>query len=165
LSLDVDLVFYDTTSVYFETEEEDKKLGKRDYSKNGRSDAPQMIVGMAVTRDGFSVKSWVFPGNTTDVTTIERVKEDLKGWRLTPGWFPKRTWPSCVEEEAATLWPCPGAGGRTRPRPFPIPAGFRRSAKTSKSRKSGWEAVVMSFASTRKRRNGNGFTAGRSSRN
>ena len=82
LSLDVDLVFYDTTSVHFEIEEEDEKLRKRGYSKNGRSDAPQMIVGMAVTRDGFLVKSWVFPGNTTDVTTIERVKEDLKGWRL-----------------------------------------------------------------------------------
>jgi len=82
LSLDVDLVFYDTTSVHFEIEEEDEKLRKRGYSKNGRSDAPQMIVGMAVTRDGFPVKSWVFPGNTADVTTIERVKEDLKGWRL-----------------------------------------------------------------------------------
>jgi len=38
LNLDVDLVFYDTTSVHFEI-------------------APQMIVGMAVTRDGFPVKS------------------------------------------------------------------------------------------------------------
>jgi hypothetical protein len=82
LNMDVDLVFYDTTSVHFEIEEEDEKLRKRGYSKNGRTDAPQMVVGMAVTRDGFPVKSWVFPGNTTDVTTIEQVKNDLKGWRL-----------------------------------------------------------------------------------
>ncbi|TRZ88829.1 IS1634 family transposase [bacterium] len=82
LNLDVDLVFYDTTSVHFEIEEEDEKLRKRGYSKNGRSDAPQMVVGLAVTRDGFPVKSWVFPGNTTDVTTIEQVKNDLKGRRL-----------------------------------------------------------------------------------
>lgn len=82
LNLDVDLIFYDTTSVHFEIEEEDEKLRKRGYSKNGRSDAPQMVVGMAVTRDGFPVKSWVFPGNTTDVTTLERVKKDLRGWRL-----------------------------------------------------------------------------------
>jgi transposase len=37
---------------------------------------------MAVTRDGYPVKSWVFPGNRTDVTTIEEVKKDLRGWRL-----------------------------------------------------------------------------------
>jgi transposase len=82
LSLDVDLIFYDTTSVHFETEEEDRDLRKRGYAKNNRSDAPQMVVGLAVTRDGFPVKSWVFPGNTTDVTTLERVKADLRGWRL-----------------------------------------------------------------------------------
>jgi hypothetical protein len=82
LSLDVDLIFYDTTSVHFETDEEDEELRKRGYSKDRRSDAPQIIVGMAVTRDGYPVRSWVFPGNTTDVTTLERVKDDLRGWRL-----------------------------------------------------------------------------------
>ena len=35
-----------------------------------------------MTRDGLPVRSWVFPGNTSDVTTIERVKRDLRGWRL-----------------------------------------------------------------------------------
>jgi len=82
LSMEVDLVFYDTTSVHFETDEEDESLRKRGYSKNNRTDAPQMVVGLAVTRDGYPVKSWVFPGNTTDVTTLERVKKDLRGWRL-----------------------------------------------------------------------------------
>jgi hypothetical protein len=82
LSMDVDLVFYDTTSVHFETDEEDGDLRKRGYSKNNRTDAPQMVVGMAVTRDGYPVRSWVFPGNTTDVTTVEKIKEDLRGWRL-----------------------------------------------------------------------------------
>jgi len=82
LNMDVDLVFYDTTSVHFETADEDEELRRRGYSKNGRSDAPQIVVGMAVTRDGYPVKSWVFPGNTTDVTTIEHIKTDLRGWRL-----------------------------------------------------------------------------------
>jgi hypothetical protein len=82
LSMDVDLIFYDTTSVHFETDEEDGDLRKRGYSKNNRTDAPQMVVGMAVTRDGYPVKSWVFPGNTTDVTTVEKIKTDLRGWRL-----------------------------------------------------------------------------------
>ena len=81
LNMDVDLIFYDTTSVHFETDEEDD-LRRRGYAKNGRSDVPQIVVGMAVTRDGYPVKSWVFEGNTTDVTTIAKVKEDLKGWRL-----------------------------------------------------------------------------------
>ena len=43
---------------------------------------PQLSVGMAVTRDGIPIKSWIFPGDTTDVTTIETVKENLRGWRL-----------------------------------------------------------------------------------
>jgi hypothetical protein len=81
LHLDVDLVFYDTTSVYFEIDEEDD-LRRRGYSKDGRGDRPQVVVGLAVTRDGFPVKSWVFPGNTSDVSTIERVKDDLRGWKL-----------------------------------------------------------------------------------
>lgn len=101
LNLDVDIVFYDTTSLHFEVDEEDvgedngqvqgsEAAGKktyaaprqRGYSKNGRGDAPQIVVGLAVTRDGFPVRHWVFPGNTVDVTTVAKVKEDLKGWQL-----------------------------------------------------------------------------------
>ena len=85
LSLDVDLLFYDTTSVHFETETEDsgeEGLRKWGHSKDHRPDAPQVVVGLAVTRDGLPVKSWVFPGNTADVSTVETVKKDLAGWRL-----------------------------------------------------------------------------------
>lgn len=97
LNVDVDLIFYDTTSLHFEIDEEDEggshgnalagrqhyeALRRRGHSKNGRSDAPQIVVGLAVTRDGLPVRSWVFPGNTNDVTTIDRVKADLRGWRL-----------------------------------------------------------------------------------
>lgn len=101
-NLDVELIFYDTTSVHFEIDEEDEGSGendevrgsfssgaktyrtprKRGHSKNGRDDAPQIVVGLAVTRDGFPVRHWVFPGNTVDVTTVAKVKADLKGWRL-----------------------------------------------------------------------------------
>ena len=93
MNADVDLIFYDTTSLHFEVDEEDEaELGKqerrypaqrkRGHSKNGRDDAPQIVIGLAVTRDGLPVRSWVFPGNTADVTTVERVKKDLRGWRL-----------------------------------------------------------------------------------
>jgi hypothetical protein len=93
MNADVDLIFYDTTSLHFEVDEEDEaelhKQGrsypaqrKRGHSKNGRTDAPQIVVGLAVTRDGLPVRSWVFPGNTADITTVKRVREDLRGWRL-----------------------------------------------------------------------------------
>ena len=59
-----------------------RAVRKRGKSKNGRGDVPQVMVGLAVTRDGFPVRHWVFPGNTVDVTTVARVKADLKGWRL-----------------------------------------------------------------------------------
>jgi len=54
----------------------------RGHSKNGRGDAPKIVVGLAVTRDGFPVRHWVFPGNAVDVTTVEQVKSHLRGWQL-----------------------------------------------------------------------------------
>ena len=81
LNLEVDILFFDTTSTYFETDGE-TALKKRGYSKDKRKDLPQAVVGLAVTREGIPVKHWVFPGNTQDMDTIERVKSDLSGWRL-----------------------------------------------------------------------------------
>jgi len=37
---------------------------------------------LAVTRDGIPVRSWVFPGNTSDVTTVTKIKDDLRGMKL-----------------------------------------------------------------------------------
>ena len=101
LNLDVELVFYDTTSLHFEIDEADvggendevhgsvaagrkayRPLRKRGHAKNGRSDVPQIVIGLAVTRDGFPVRHWIFPGNTVDVTTVAKIKADLKGWQL-----------------------------------------------------------------------------------
>jgi len=81
LNLEVDILFFDTTSSYFETEGI-SPLKKRGYSKDKRKDLPQVVIGLAVTRDGIPVKHWVFPGNTADMDTIERVKSDLSEWRL-----------------------------------------------------------------------------------
>jgi Transposase DDE domain len=80
LNLDVELIFYDTTSLHFEIDAMDQGHGEE--AKNGRSDAPQIVIGLAVTRDGLPVRHWVFPGNTVDVTTVAQVKADLKGWKL-----------------------------------------------------------------------------------
>src|SRR4030095_2917455 len=55
---------------------------KRGHNKEGRDSHPQVVVGLALTRDRLPVRSWVFPGNTADVTTITHLKDDLRGWRL-----------------------------------------------------------------------------------
>ena len=81
LHLEVDLLFFDTTSTYFETESE-SDIKKRGYSKDKRPDLPQVVIGLAVTRSGIPVKHWVFPGNTQDMETIKQVKDDLAAWRL-----------------------------------------------------------------------------------
>ena len=92
-NLDVDLIFYDTTTAYFEIDEPDEDeqefagrlyapLRKRGHNKEGRDNQPQVIIALAVTRDGMPVRSWVLPGNTADVTTVARIKDDLRAWRL-----------------------------------------------------------------------------------
>ena len=120
LNLQVDLLFFDTTSTYFETETGDeplwrdvkgnpvattidttadgdgdddggelpsgavKQAGFRTYgkSKDHREDLPQVVVGMAVTREGIPVRVWCWPGNTSDSALIRQVKDDMRDWNL-----------------------------------------------------------------------------------
>jgi hypothetical protein len=105
LNLEVDLLFFDTTSTYFELDEEDapvardkhgnvtddpgtaaegKAGGFRAYghSKDHRDDLPQVVVGMAVTRDGIPVRVWCWPGDTADSQLIRQVKDDMRDWVL-----------------------------------------------------------------------------------
>jgi len=84
LNLSVDIIFYDTTTASFAVDYEDEEEdGLRQYghAKEGMW-APQVVVALAVTREGIPVKSWVFPGNTSDFSTIETIKKDLRGWQL-----------------------------------------------------------------------------------
>jgi len=89
LNLEVDLLFFDTTSTYFETDEADPPSdgaprGFRTFghSKDHRSDLPQVVIGLAVTRTGIPIRVWTFPGNTADTALIRRVKDDLLAWKL-----------------------------------------------------------------------------------
>jgi transposase len=90
---DVDLIFWDTTTLYFEIDDEDDDgevwhdhaipaLRQRGHHQEGRDGNPPVVVGLALTREGLPVRSWVFPGNTAEVTTIHHLKDDLRGWRL-----------------------------------------------------------------------------------
>jgi hypothetical protein len=119
LNPEVDLIFFDTTSTYFdfEIEQPDDPFGVT--STNASStltstrtaptaatvcaggggdgasgvphlweveglprDLPQVVVGMAVTRDGIPVRVWCWPGNTSDSPLIRQVKDDLRDWTL-----------------------------------------------------------------------------------
>ena len=101
LNLDLDLVFVDTTSTYWEVETVDElaelaeppaddelcsptEAGARRFghSKDHRKDLPQVVIAMAVTRDGVPVRCWTFPGDTADTAIIRAVKDDLDGWGL-----------------------------------------------------------------------------------
>ena len=102
--LETDLLFFDTTSTYFVTEDADapvprdergstvsdaedgelKTAGFRTWgkSKDHRDDLPQVVIGMAVTRDGIPVRVWCWPGNTADSALIRQVKDDMRHWSL-----------------------------------------------------------------------------------
>ncbi len=104
LNLEVDLLFFDTTSTYFELEEPDEPVARdasgrpaaageageaekgafRTYgkSKDSRDDLPQVIIGMAVTRDGIPVRCWCWPGDASDQVLIRQVKDDMRDWTL-----------------------------------------------------------------------------------
>jgi hypothetical protein len=103
LNLEVDLLFFDTTSTYFETGHADEVLprdqnGRRveagrevadeagfrsnGKSKDSRPDLPQVIVGMAVTRDGIPVRCWCWPGDTGDQALIRQARDDMREWTL-----------------------------------------------------------------------------------
>jgi hypothetical protein len=117
LNLRVDILFFDTTSTYFETDDADqavwrdergqvvtdaagapvpvpgdeaapdravKATGFRTWGKfkDSRDDLPQVVIGMAVTRDGIPVRVWSWPGNTADSALIRQVRTDMRDWSL-----------------------------------------------------------------------------------
>ena len=109
LNLEVDLLFFDTTSTCFVTEDEDEPVARDKHgnpltsdnadsdeegqrkpggfrtwgkSKDHRDDLPQIVIGMAVTRDGIPVRAWCWPGDTSDSALIRQVKDDMRDWCL-----------------------------------------------------------------------------------
>jgi len=74
---DLSVVFMDTTSLYFEGRG-GKTLGQNGHSKDYRPHLKQMIVGIIMDQDGRPVCSEMWPGNTTDVTTLIPVIDRLR---------------------------------------------------------------------------------------
>ena len=65
----LDLVFMDTTSLYFE-DEGGQTLGRRGFSKDHRPDLNQMILAVLLDGDGRPVCTGMWPGNTADVGSL-----------------------------------------------------------------------------------------------
>lgn len=77
LFTDLSLVFFDTTSLYFEGEG-GESIGQYGFSKDHRPDCKQMIVGMVLAQDGTPICSELWPGNMTDVKTLLPVIRRLR---------------------------------------------------------------------------------------
>lgn len=73
----LDLVFVDTTSIYFEGEG-GSTLGKKGFSKDHRPDLNQMVVGAVIANNGKPICCEMWPGNTTDVKTLIPVTERMQ---------------------------------------------------------------------------------------
>jgi Transposase DDE domain len=106
LDLEIDLLFFDTTSTYFVTEEADAPVARDQHgntvpdgtedagggreagfrtwgkSKDRRDDLPQVVIGMAVTRTGIPLRVWCWPGNTSDSALIRQVRDDMRDQTL-----------------------------------------------------------------------------------
>ncbi|MBA2309347.1 MAG: transposase [Pseudonocardiales bacterium] len=124
LNLEVDLLFFDGSSTYWERDSADGELlhdpdvdpepagdgerpgaheagdgqvstdggeagwpveaATRRYgrSKDHRGDLPQVVIGLAVTREGIPVRLWTFPGDTSEQLLLRTVKDDLRAWDL-----------------------------------------------------------------------------------
>jgi transposase len=73
----LDLVFFDTTSIYFEGSG-GESLGERGFSKDHRPDLKQMIVGVVLDDNGMPLCCEMWPGNTADVKTLIPVVERIR---------------------------------------------------------------------------------------
>jgi transposase len=79
LDFDFSIVFYDVTTLYFESFKEDKEeFRKPGFSKDNKTNQPQIVIGLIVTKEGFPVSYDVFAGNTfegkTFIPTITKFK-------------------------------------------------------------------------------------------
>ena len=74
---EIDLVFFDTTSIYFEGEG-GQEIGRHGKSKDHRPDLKQMVVGLALDLHGWPLCCELWPGNTADVTTLLPVVNRLR---------------------------------------------------------------------------------------
>lgn len=142
LNLEVDVLLFDTTSTYFETQDDDE-LRRYGHSKDHRPDRPQVLIGLAITKEGIPVRIWCWPGNASDKTVIRQVHDDLRAWSCTascgsatPGSPPKTTAPTCNAPAGRCSSPRNCARATTTTPPCPARAATPWSPTTCTSRRS-----------------------------
>ncbi|MDQ7822531.1 MAG: IS1634 family transposase [Candidatus Eremiobacteraeota bacterium] len=74
---EVDIVFFDTSTLYFEGKGP-KNFAKRGFSKDGHAQDNQIVFGVVMSREGTPLSCMWWPGNTADVETIRDVASSLK---------------------------------------------------------------------------------------
>jgi hypothetical protein len=155
----VDLLFSGTTSTCFELEDADEEVtrnwrgeqasgddadpgkaaGFRTHGKSedSRDDLPQIVIGLAVTRDGIPVWVWCWPGSTSDSALIRQVKADMRDW--VPGkiiWVADRGFSSAENRRCCNAAPGATSSGRSSA-PDPRTSRRRCPGKAATSRSPG----------------------------
>jgi len=151
----LDLVFMDTTSLYFEGAG-GQTLGQHGYSKDHRPDLRQMILAVLIDGDGRPVCSEMWPGNTADVTTlipvIDRLRRRFHIARVCVvadrGMISAET---IAELEARRLLYILGVRGRSDKRELVLddPAPFVPLAMKKRSKEIDYEAKTVMLAGRR----------------
>lgn len=77
LEQEISLVFYDVTTLYFEIDDEDE-LRKTGFSKDGKHQHPQIVLGLLVSVDGYPLAYDIFEGNTFEGHTMMPILDAFK---------------------------------------------------------------------------------------
>lgn len=72
----IGVVFYDVTTLYFETDQEDE-LREKGWSKDGKHGQPQVVLGLLVSRDGYPLAYSLFNGSQYEARTMIPIVEDF----------------------------------------------------------------------------------------
>ena len=115
-----DVLLYDLTSIYFESDPPEAGIRRYGYSRDKRPDCVQVVIALIVTADGFPLTYEVMPGNTSDKTTLADFPEMIEAhygkservWPWIAGFQPKRRWRKCARvKHRSIIWSVPHEGG------------------------------------------------------
>lgn len=74
---EISIVFYDVTTLYFEIDQEDE-LRKTEFSKEGKHQNPQIVLGLLVSKNGYPLAYDVFEGNKFEGHTMLPILDAFK---------------------------------------------------------------------------------------
>jgi len=78
LNFNFKIIFYDVTTLYFESFKSDDELKQCGFSKDNKFNQPQIVIGLVVNNQGFPISYEVFPGNKFEGHTFIPMLENIK---------------------------------------------------------------------------------------